>query len=46
VDDKIKKEMGTAYGMYGEGRGAVGYSWGILRGGNHLEDLGIVERIL
>jgi hypothetical protein len=38
--------MGRAYGMYGEGRGAVGYSWGILREGDHLEDLGIVERIL
>jgi hypothetical protein len=45
VDDKIK-EMGRAYGMYGRGRSASGYSWGILRAGGHLEDLDIVERIL
>jgi len=46
VDDKIKKEMGRAYGMYGEGKGAVGYSWGILMEEDHLEDLDIVERML
>jgi hypothetical protein len=38
--------MGRAYGTYGEGRGAVGYSWGIPREGDHLEGPGKVERIL
>jgi hypothetical protein len=46
VDDKIKKEMGRAYGMYVEGKDTEGYSWGILREEDHLEDLGIVERML
>ena len=46
MDDKIKKEMGRTYGMYESGRSAAGYSWGILREGDHLEDLDIVERIL
>jgi hypothetical protein len=46
VDDKIKKERGRAYGIYQEGRIVVGYSWGILREGDHLEDLGIIEKIL
>jgi hypothetical protein len=43
VDDKIKKEMDRACGIYQGGRIVVGYSWGILREGNHLEDL---EKIL
>jgi len=38
--------MGELHDLYGEGKGAVGYSWGILREENHLEDLGIVERML
>ena len=46
MGDKIRKEMGRVCGTYGEGRGAAGFSWGILRDGDHLKDLGIVERII
>jgi hypothetical protein len=46
LDDQIEDEMGGACGTYGKEEEKFSFWSGNLRESNHLQDLGINERII